>query len=141
VATTTIYLDTNIFLNVVYREPKFETGSTRLLKRVQTREIAAVTSSVTILEMSLDMSSRGFQEQSSTAVSLLEDIESLSILPLDKDMTREAAKYVINDKLTVHDAYHLATGLKSRVKYFITRDEALSKKIRKYLEVAQPEEI
>lgn len=83
----------------------------------------------------------GMESKQREALSALEDIQSLSIVPLDKDMCREAARHVLKDKITVHDAYHLATALRSGVEYFVTRDKPFSSKIKKYVAVVTPEEI
>jgi len=137
----TLYLDTNIFLNVVYKEPLFELGSGALLQRIHEGELSASTSAVTIVEIMLDMNASGYGVEAEKAISALEDIRSLSIVPLDKEMSREAARCNLEDKITVHDAYHLATALRSGVEHFVTRDKSLSNKIKKYIGVVNPEEI
>ena len=96
----TLYLDTNIFLNVVYKEPLFELGSGALLQRIQAGELSASTSAVTIVEIMLDMNASGYGIEAEKAISALEDIRSLSIVPLDKDMSREAARCILEDKIT-----------------------------------------
>lgn len=135
-----LYLDTNIFLNVIYKEPKFRVKSAELLRKVQAEEVTAITSAVTLLEVVLDMSMVGFKDQTEPAIAAIEDLYALTIVPLDKAMSKAAAQHVLDDKITVHDAYHLATALHSRVSSFVTRDASLSKKIRKYVKVTTPEE-
>jgi predicted nucleic acid-binding protein len=56
-------------------------------------------------------------------------------------MAKEAAKYVLKDKLTIHDAYHLATALNLGASCFVTRDEALFRKAKSYLKTIKPEEL
>ncbi len=136
-----VYLDTNIFLNVIYKETGFNIKSAKLLQRVQSGEVQAITSAVTLLEITLDMAVSGFTEQTTVAVAALEDLSGLNVVPLDKSMSKAAAAHVLEDAITVHDAYHLATAIYSNVSYFVTRDMALSKKIRKYLRVGTPEEV
>lgn len=136
-----MYLDTNIFLNVIYKETKFESGSSELLRTVQQGRASAVTSAVTTLELVLDMSQRGFPALADEALSAIEDLQSLTIVPLDQQMARGAAKYVLEEGLTVHDAYHLSTALSVQSDYFVSRDASLIKKIKKYFRVASPEEI
>lgn len=101
----------------------------------------AITSSVTLLEIILDMSASGFADQAEVAIAALEDLRALAILPLDGAMSKTAAKHVLDDEITIHDAYHLATALHSKASYFVTRDLALMKKIRKYISVTAPEHI
>ena len=136
-----IYLDTNIFLNVIYKEPKFKPKSADLLRRVQAEEVAATTSAVTLLEIILDMTSSGFADQTEVSIASIEDLRALTITPLDSAMSKAAATYVLEDKITIHDAYHLATAVHSKVLYFVTRDVVLSKKIRAHVKVVTPEEV
>lgn len=136
-----LYLDTNIFLNVIYKESRFGTKSAELLRRVQTREKQAITSAVTLLELLLDMAESGFGDQTEVAIAALEDLIALTIVPLDKAMSKTAAEHVLQDNLTIHDAYHLATALHSQASHFVTRDRNLSRKIAKYVKVVTPEEV
>ena len=136
-----LYIDTNIFLNLIYREPRFVEGSRRLLELVDGGRLRAVTSAVTLLEVKLDMAGRGSVEVGDKAVALIEDIGSLEIVPLGKLMVKTAADHVLREGLTVHDSYHLATALHMKSQAFITRDEHLRKKIVKLIDVKKPEDV
>lgn len=136
-----LYLDTNIFLNVIYKEPKFKDESAELLNKIQTQEVQAVTSSVTVLEIMLDIAKSGFADLVEVAVAAVEDLRGLNIVPLDKEMSKLAAEHVLQDKLTIHDAYHLATALHSNVSYFVTRDHGLSKKIERHVKTIFPDDL
>ncbi len=136
-----LYLDTNIFLNVIYKEPKFESKSAELLRKIQAGELTAVTSAITLLEIMLDMATTAFAQQTEIALATLEDLRALTIVSLDGTMSKMAAKCVLEDKLTIHDAYHLATSLSVRTSYFVTRDARLAKKIGKYIIIVEPEEV
>jgi hypothetical protein len=48
---------------------------------------------------------------------------------------------VLKDKLTIHDAYHLATAIMEHASFFMTRGSSLAKKIKNYVEASTPEEI
>ncbi|MFY3741397.1 MAG: putative nucleic acid-binding protein [Candidatus Nitrosomirales archaeon] len=135
-----LYIDTNVFLNVIYKERKVFEGSKKLLNKVEKRDLAAVTSSITLLEIRLDMVRSGYKDMADKAVALVEDIAGLDILPLDQTMVKVAAEYVVLNGLTVHDAYHFATALSSRADAFVTRDEELVKKISKHIKTMRPEE-
>lgn len=56
-------------------------------------------------------------------------------------MARLAADHVIRDKVTVHDAYHLATAITEKAEIFVTRDEELGAKIEGYLKAMAPEDL
>ena len=138
---SSFYIDTNIFLNLIYREARFSEGSRRLLELVHGGKLRAVTSAVTLLEVKLDMAGRGGMEVADKAVALIEDIDNLEIVPLGKLMVKTAADHVLREGLTVHDSYHLATALHMKSQAFLTRDEHLRKKIVKLIDVKKPEDI
>ncbi len=135
-----LYIDTNVFLNLIYRERKMLEASKKFLGRVEKGDIQAITSSITLMEIKLDMVKSGYKGVVDKAVALVEDIVGLTILPLDKTMVKVAAEHVLQDGLTVHDAYHLATALCGSANTFVTRDEDLMKKISKHINATQPEE-
>ena len=137
---TAYYLDTNIFLNVIYREEGFYEKSRDLLQKIHDHEYQALTSSITLLEVLLDMAESGFAELTDKALASIEDIQNLDLVSLDNVMTKQAAAYVIGDNLTIHDAYHLSTALCRKAKAFITRDGDLQKKIKRYIKTITPEE-
>jgi len=134
------YVDTNVFLNVIYREPVLREKSSSLLKRIHDGRLQGMTSSVTLLEVTLDMVESGFSGSAELAVASIEDIRNLEIVALDKTMTKLAADYVIKENLTIHDAYHLATALCRKARAFVTRDEDLTRKIAKQIKTVTPGE-
>lgn len=138
---TGYYVDTNIFLNVIYKEQDFHEKSMEFLQRVHDGEFRALTSSVTLLEIMLDMAESGYLELTNKAVASIEDMHHLEIASLSKTMTKQAAVIVVRDRLTVHDAYHIATALCMKSEAFITRDVELKRKIRGYIKTITPEEI
>lgn len=135
------YLDTNIFLNVIYKEKNFYEKSKIFLEEINNGKYRAVTSSITLLEIALDMAESGYVELIDKAIASIEDIRNLEIISLDKTMTKQATIFVLRDKLSIHDAYHLSTALQQKAKAFITRDEELRKKVGRYIKTVTPEEI
>ncbi|MEM3407649.1 MAG: type II toxin-antitoxin system VapC family toxin [Nitrososphaerota archaeon] len=135
------YLDTNIFLNVIYKERNFYEKSKKFLEEINNGKYQAVTSSITLLEIALDMAESGYIELIDKAIASIEDIKNLEIVSLNKTMTKQAAIFVLRDNISIHDAYHLSTALQQKVKAFITRDEGLQKKINRYIKTATPEEV
>jgi len=55
-------------------------------------------------------------------------------------MTKLAADHVTKEKLTIHDAYHLATATTKKASAFVTRDEELSRKIARHMKTTVPEQ-
>jgi predicted nucleic acid-binding protein len=138
---TSYYVDTNIFLNVIYKEQGFYKESVEFLRQIHKGKFHALTSSVTLLEVILDMAESGYFELASKAVASIEDMRNLEIVSLSKTMTKQAAAFVVRDKLTIHDAYHIATALCMKTEAFVTRDEELKRKIAEYIKITTPEEI
>lgn len=135
------YLDTNIFLNVIYKERNFYEKSKNFLEEINDGKYQAVTSLITLLEIALDMAESGYVELIDKAMASIEDIKNLEIVSLNKTMTKQAVIFVLRDNISIHDAYHLSTALQQKVKAFITRDEELQKKINRYIKTITPEEI
>lgn len=134
------YVDTNVFLNIIYKETVLSERSSVFLRKVQTGKLQAITSSVTLLEIILDMVGSGFSEITEVAVASIEDLHNLEVVPLDHTMTKLAAEHVIKEKLTIHDAYHLATATSRKARVFVTRDEELSRKVARYMKATVPEQ-
>lgn len=134
------YVDTNVFLNVIYKETVLSERSSIFLKKIHAGKLQAMTSSVTLMEIILDMVESGFSEIIEVAVASIEDLHNLEIVPLDHSMTKLAADHVTKEKLTIHDAYHLATATSRKARVFVTRDEQLSRKIARYMKATVPEE-
>lgn len=135
------YVDTNIFLNVIYKETGFYDGSRKFLELIQRGSFKAFTSSVTLLEVKLDMARSGCGDVADKALGLIEDVKNLEVTSLDRVMVKMAGDYVLRDGLTVHDAYHLATALCGKADGFISRDEELKGKIARHVHVKDPEDV
>jgi predicted nucleic acid-binding protein len=129
-----------VFLNIIYKEKVLSERSSVFLRKVQTGKLQAITSSVTLLEIILDMVGSGFSEITEVAVASIEDLHNLEVVPLDHTMTKLAAEHVIKEKLTIHDAYHLATATSRKARVFVTRDEELSRKVARYMKATVPEQ-
>jgi predicted nucleic acid-binding protein len=129
-----------VFLNIIYKETVLSERSSVFLRKVHTGKLQAITSSVTLLEIILDMVGSGFSEITEVAVASIEDLHNLEVVPLDHTMTKLAAEHVIKEKLTIHDAYHLATATSRKARVFVTRDEELSRKVARYMKATVPEQ-
>ena len=134
------YIDTNVFLNIIYKERVLSERSSVFLRKVHAGKLQAITSSVTLLEIILDMVGSGFSEITEVAVASIEDLHNLEVVPLDHTMTKLAADHVTKEKLTIHDAYHLATATSRKARAFVTRDEELSRKVARYMKATVPEQ-
>jgi predicted nucleic acid-binding protein len=133
------YLDTNIFLNVIYAEPAYSVSSSLLLHRIQDGHVTGVTSSVTETEIGLDLAATGNRDKIDQALMLVERMQNLQISPLGPLTARLAVRLALERGLTVHDAYHAATAVESKASVFVSRDRHLRKKLKGLLDVLEPE--
>ncbi len=136
---TLYYLDTNIFLNVIYNEPQFMKASARLLGSIQTGKAEAITASITETEIGLDLAKTGNRDKIDTALRLIEGMTNLRICPLDPWGAKFAVSLVLDHGVTVHDAYHGASAIENKASIFVTRDRSLKKKLGKLMKVSEPE--
>lgn len=94
-----------------------------------------------MLEIALDMAQSGYMGLTGKAIASIEDAGNLTIVSIDKTMTGQAAIFVLEDDLTIHDAYHLATALCWKAEAFVTIDEELQSKISRYMRTLTPQEL
>lgn len=135
------YLDTNIFLNVIYEETPFAKGSRLLLENIQSKRVEAITSSITETEVALDLASTGNRDKTDDALRLIERMENLTICPVSSYVAKLAAKLVLDSRLSIHDAYHGATAVENKADVFVTRDRSLGNRLRKTIDVSEPERV
>ncbi len=135
----TYYIDTNIFLNVIYNEPHYVDASIKLLDSIQRGEATSLTASITETEIGLDLARTGNRGKIDEALRLIERMANLRICPLDTWTARLAVSLVLDHGMTVHDAYHAASALENKASIFVTRDRLLKKKLDKMISVSEPE--
>ena len=138
---TSCYIDTNIFLNVIYAEPLFKRGSTLLLRAVQDGRLLGMTSSVTLMEVALDLAKTRNGDKIDQALSLIERTANLRVLPLDSLTVRLAAGLVLDNGITIHDAYHGATAIENNASVFVTRDRVLRDRLKDSISISEPEHV
>ncbi len=110
-----------------------------MLEKIERGELGGITSSVTEIEIALDMEKTGNRENIDRALRLVERMNNLTICPLDSWTARMAAKFVFDSHLTVHDAYHGATAMVNGAGVFVTRDRTLGDRLKKMIKVLLPE--
>jgi predicted nucleic acid-binding protein len=135
------YLDTNIFLNVIYDEKPLAKSSEELLNRIQEGEVLGITSSVTETEIALDLDNTGNRRRIDRALRLIESMRNLSISPLSSLTARLAVGLILDSQVTVHDAYHGATAIENGAAVFVTRDRTLGNRLRNMIKVAEPDSV
>ena len=139
--TIKCYIDTHIFLNVIFNEQLFVTSSTQLLRKIQEGKLVGITSSVTEAEIALDLVKTGNREKIDQALGLIESMMNLTICPLDSWTAKLAVKLILDSGITIHDAYHSATAIEHKAHIFVTRDKSLREKLKKVVKVSEPESL
>ena len=138
----TLYLDTNIFLNIILKENDFYESSSKLMQSIELNEYLAITSFLTIMEVH-----RVLQKQNKTLQeieNIIENIQQLKIKIIIPESTDIISAYELLKlyNLNPPDAIHIAIALEN-ANYFITRDETLLKKerIKSVLEIQKPDKL
>ncbi len=136
----TLYLDSNILLNVLLEEEDFVESSFKLLQNIEKNKYPAVTSLLTIMEIHRILQKHGKTENEITEV--IQKIPSIGIeiiIPEREDMI-SSYESVRRHRIDPADSIHLSVAVASST-IFVTRDIELSKKIKKTIKIVKPEDL
>lgn len=133
-----VLIDTNIFLNVVREEKRFAEASEEFLRKVQSNEIAGLASCVALMETKWALFEKKEYAKADKAVSLIEEI--VEIVPVDKEVAKEAIDLKIKRKLELLDSIHAITAMMHSA-VLVTRDEDLRRKVDDVVCVKKPEDV
>jgi len=131
-------IDTNVFLNVIREEGEFLRASEEFLRKVQSKEITGLASCMALMETKWALFERKEYAKADKAVSLIEEI--VEIVPVDREIAKEAIDLKIKKKTELLDSIHAVTAVMSNA-VFVTRDDDLRKKIEDVVLVRKPEDI
>lgn len=135
-----LYLDTNIFLNVLLEEEGFVISSLNLLESIEEKRYQGVTSFLTLMEIH-----RILQKQNKNEAEIQKAIQKISnsaieiYLPDGTDLLR-AYELLRELKIDPADSLHL-TVAQEKGAIFVTRDEDLTKKIKQIIKTSIPERL
>jgi len=133
-----VLIDTNIFLNVIREEKGFHKSSEELLRKVQSREITGLASCVALMEVKWALFERKEYAKADKAVALIEEI--VEIVPVDREIAKEAIDLKIKKKTELLDSIHVVTAAMHNA-VLVTRDDDLRKKVEDIISVREPEDI
>lgn len=133
-----VLIDTNIFLNVIREEKGFHRSSEELLRKVQSREITGLASCVALMEVKWALFERKEYAKADKAVALIEEI--VEIVPVDREIAKEAIDLKIKKKTELLDSIHVVTAAMHNA-VLVTRDDDLRKKVEDIISVREPEDI
>lgn len=134
----TLYLNSNILLNVLLEEEDSVESSFELLQDIEKGRYSAVTSLMTIMEIHRILQKHGKAENEiAEVIQKIPGIGIEIIIPEREDMI-SSYEFVRTLRIDPADSIHLSVAVASST-IFITRDIGLSKKIKEIIKVEEPE--
>ncbi|MEP0775450.1 MAG: type II toxin-antitoxin system VapC family toxin [Acidobacteriota bacterium] len=120
-----VALDTSVFIYFLEEHPDYLDVVKPLFAALDRGELAAVTSTLTLLEVSVVPLRHGDVELARRYEQLLSRGRGLSLVEVSRVIARDAAALRAAMGLRTPDAIQLATALRHRCTAFVTNDRAL----------------
>jgi predicted nucleic acid-binding protein len=139
-----IYIDSNIYLNLFFREVDPKTGlelwrgSKPIFDHIIDKEVDAYSSLTAIMEIIHAFRLKGVEPDS-----VIEDCMCLGvhIVPPDSWVMIRALQFQIENKLDPYDAVALSVAVECKCNHLVTRDNTFIKRISDIIPAAEPESI
>jgi predicted nucleic acid-binding protein len=122
-----IGLDTSIFIYHLEAHPRYQALAQVVLGDVQSGNLRAVTSTVTVMELTVPAWRGGRQAVARAYEGLLVHFPHLSIADVTRDVARRAAQLRARFGVRPADALQVATALAECATAFVTNDRRLSR--------------
>jgi predicted nucleic acid-binding protein len=123
----TIGLDTSIFIYHMEAHPDYLQITHEILSRMEQRKFQAFTSAITLMEINVRPLKLGREDIARKYEALLTNYPNLTIVDIDRDVARLAAKLRAGFNLRPADALQAAACLSRRAEAFITNDQNLKR--------------
>jgi predicted nucleic acid-binding protein len=118
----TLYLDSNIIIYIVEREPRSYPILSAILARANTGQIKLLSSELAILEC-LVVPLRNQDDELIRDYSNILLSSDIKLIPVSVDVLLEAARLrALNPRLRIPDAIHWATAILGQANYLLTND-------------------
>lgn len=127
-------LDTAVFIYHFEKNPAYLPLTHELFHGIETGERAAVTSTITLMEIIVKPLALGKKDVARKYEVLLVNFPNLDIVDLDRDVIRQAARLRAEYRLRPPDALQASASLLHGAEAFITND-GLLKRLQDKLEV------
>jgi len=121
-----IGIDTPIFIYHLENHPTYSPFTQVLLARIESGETKAMTSVITLLEIAVRPFQLGRPDVAMKYETLLVKFPNLSIVDIDRDVARRAAKLRAEYRLRPADALQVAACQAQGAQVFITNDRRLA---------------
>jgi predicted nucleic acid-binding protein len=120
-----VYLDSNVFIYAVEGFEKYAALCSIILDSIEEMRTHAITSELTLAEVLV----LPLKEGNGTAVAkyegLIKSQYDLKLIPISRDILREAARLRASTGIKIPDAIHVATALAHGAEFIFTADRGL----------------
>jgi predicted nucleic acid-binding protein len=117
-----VYLDANIIIHLVEGNPVHEAALSHLLRMIESGAISTVSSELSLAEALVKPYSERNQALAGIYERLFAKGKQLEVIPIDRTILREAARYRVELGIKLPDAIHLATAMTSQCRVLMTED-------------------
>jgi len=122
-----IGLDTNVFIYHLEAHPRYQSLTQEVLAGIQAGQWAAVTSTVTVMELTVRPWQLGRPAVAREYEVLLVHFPHLTLADVTRDVARRAAQLRARYRFRPADALQLATALVHGATAFVTNDRRLTR--------------
>lgn len=137
----TLYIDTNIFLNVLFQEEGLFEASLKILNAIEQEKYAGIISLLTLMEIHRVLQKQGKKEDDiQEAISKIREIRYAIVVPAETEIIA-AYEMIQQFKVDPMDAMHLAISAEAAADVFVTRDEKLLRLKGTRFNTKKPEEL
>lgn len=118
-----LYFDSNIFIYTIEEYAEFDVVLKRLRNDIRNGLMSAATSELTLSEVLVKPIADGDVTKIEAYKNGLRNSETLTVVPVDRDVLIEAASVRAFSSLKLPDAIHFATALLSNCTHLLTNDD------------------
>jgi len=120
-----VYLDTNVFVYAVEGFPEHQAFLAELFEHIETGEIAAVTSELTLAEVLVKPLGLGRQDVVELYEEMLQTSDHFSVPPVERAVLVAAAEHRARLGIALADAIHVATAVAAGCSVLLTNDKKM----------------
>jgi predicted nucleic acid-binding protein len=120
-----VYLDTNVIVYAVEGFDEHQAFLEALFRMLDAGEATATTSELTLAEVLVKPFKAGRHDIIELYEDLLQSAASVSVLPVDRQILINAARFRIDLRIKLPDAIHVATAVAGGCDIFLTNDRRI----------------
>jgi len=117
-----VYLDTNVFIYALEGLSEWSQISTALFQAIDAGTCEAVTSELALCECLVKPFQMGREDIAQVYINALQSRRFFSVVPVSREVLVEAAR-LRSQRLTLPDAIHAATAIRTNCRCFLTNDD------------------